>query len=193
MSGAAIVIDVKGLPALAKMGDRLEKFAQVAAGGVLDVVGAVVESQQRRRLSDEKTAPDGSAWAPLSSSYAEKKKSRSSGGLLEDQGLLIDSITQEARGAGSILVGSARGYAATHQFGDDRTIDVPAHTRLIRQAFGKPLRFGVHSSVKGHKLKRNIPARPFIGISGSNETEIVGALNDHFTEVAGRFLSGEVR
>jgi phage virion morphogenesis protein len=191
MAGAALVFDVRGLPAVAKIGDRLEKYAREAAGDVLDVVGAVVESQTRRRLSEEKTSPDGTPWAPLSEDYEDWKKERSSGGILEFEGFLIASITQENNGK-RVRVGSNLAYAATHQFGDSRTVNVRAHTRLIKEAFGKPLKFGVYQSVGPRKLKRNIPARPYLGI-GSGDEGISAALNDYFEALAQKHLNGEIR
>lgn len=192
MSGAALVFDIRGLPAVARMGDRLEAFAKEAAGEVLDVVGAVVESQTRRRLADEKKSPEGIPWAPLSPGYEARKKAKSSGGLLEMEGLLINSIAMEVNGR-RVRVGSAREYAATHQFGDDREITVPAHTRVVKKVFGKTLAQPLTVNVSAHKLKRNIPARPFLGIGPGDEAEISEALNDYFQALAAKHLNGEVR
>jgi phage gpG-like protein len=43
-------------------------------------------------------------------------------------------------------------------------IDVPAHTKLINQAFGKKLKYPVYANVKAHTKKVNVKARPFLGI-----------------------------
>ncbi|MFB1078141.1 phage virion morphogenesis protein, partial [Photobacterium damselae] len=37
---------------------------------LLDALGAVVESQTRRRIADEKESPDGQAWPDWSQAYA---------------------------------------------------------------------------------------------------------------------------
>lgn len=51
---------------------RLASFPEaVRAGlpGLLDAVGAEVESQTKRRIADEKTAPDGTPWKSWSDAY----------------------------------------------------------------------------------------------------------------------------
>lgn len=81
---------------------------------LLDTVGAVTESQTRERLSNEKSAPDGTPWQAWSPEYARTRHSGQS--LLENEGHLVDSITHEVSGDLSIT-GSNLIYAAIQNEG----------------------------------------------------------------------------
>ena len=110
---------------------RLERrLAQITNGtllrGALSDIADYGESSTRRRLSDEKRAPDGSAWPAWSDDYAKTREPQHS--LLENRGDLIDSITSDSD-ADSALWGSNLIYAATHQLGDDNR-NIPARAYL---------------------------------------------------------------
>lgn len=119
MSGATLHIDIAGLAPLQRFADRL---AGISATDLVQGVVSLVESQTRRRISTEKTDPTGDAWLSLTDDYAQRKAKKSSGGLLEFHGGLLDSIGSDVVGdSGS--VGTNIIYGATHQFGDaDRGI-----------------------------------------------------------------------
>ncbi|MBU2713731.1 phage virion morphogenesis protein [Zooshikella sp. WH53] len=57
---------------------------------LLDTLGATVESQTRRRIEEEQTAPDGSPWPTWSSGYAATRHGNQS--LLQNEGHLVDSL-----------------------------------------------------------------------------------------------------
>ncbi|HXG47690.1 MAG TPA: phage virion morphogenesis protein, partial [Methylomirabilota bacterium] len=65
--------------------------------------------------TEEKTAPDGTAWPAWSPRYANTRHSGHS--LLRAEGGLLDSI-QFLVSDDAVEVGSNLVYAATHQFGD---------------------------------------------------------------------------
>lgn len=121
-----------------------------------DVVGALVEDQVKRRISDEKTSPDGDAWEPWSAGYAAhlQEQGKTAGLLLVLSGDLRDSIQHFTRGD-DVHVGTPLVYGAIHQFGGD-----------VGQ---------------GHQA---IPARPYLGLSDENAREIkelvIGQLEDLF-------------
>nr|WP_276602563.1 phage virion morphogenesis protein [Nannocystis pusilla] len=83
---------------------------------LFEAVGSELESQTRRRLSDEKEAPDGSEWHEWSTAYAASRPPK--GGLLELDGDLIDSIEYSAA-TEEVVVGSGIVYARRHQLGDE--------------------------------------------------------------------------
>jgi phage gpG-like protein len=60
-----------------------------------------------------------------------------------------------------IQVGTNVEYAATHEFGFRGIVNVPAHDRVVRKAFGRPIT-AVVAHVMGHPRKVNIRARPFL-------------------------------
>lgn len=125
MTGTAIEIRLDGLQALQQ---RLELLARMNLMPLRHNIGALVESQTRRRLAEEKQAPDGKAWAPWGPNWAGTRHKGHR--LLENEGNLIDSIHFVVAGE-DILVGSNLVYAAIHQFGGDEVgIPIPARPYL---------------------------------------------------------------
>ena len=115
MAGVTLTQDTKGLEDLA---ERLNQLASADYDNLLEQIGSTVESQTRRRLSEEKEAPDGSPWEPLSNDWAARKSQRSSGGMLEYQGHLLDSIAYQVTGD-EVEIGTGLIYGAIHQLGGE--------------------------------------------------------------------------
>jgi phage virion morphogenesis protein len=143
MAGTALVYDFSSL---SRLEDRLQRLAGTDRRQLLGELGAVLESQTKRRITDEKEGPDGASWADWSEGYAAKRHSGQS--LLESEGHLEGEITHNVTSDSEVEVGTNLVYAATHQFGSDDG--------------------------------RNIPARPYLGLSADNEAELL--------DVADRFL-----
>lgn len=109
----AIRIDTSDLDRLNR---RLADFSRLDTRRLMNAVGAEVESQTRRRISDQKTAPDGTPWAPWSPDYAATRAAGAS--RLQDEGDLLDSIHPFIYLDGqAVEVGSNLVYAAIHQWG----------------------------------------------------------------------------
>lgn len=115
--------------------------------------------QSNRRRFDTATAPDGTPWAPLSPVTLARKK-RNKDKILVQDGYLRDQLNYQLEGPHTLLVGSSRIYASTHQFGADR-----GQFGLTRR--GAPVPPG------------DIPARPFLGLSTEDEREILEIVNDY--------------
>lgn len=111
MSGSEMTINLADLLPVKRMLDRLSRMN---TRRLLDQIGGELEAQTRERLSETKTAPGGTPWAPWSPAYAAKAKPGAK--LLEREGTLLDSIAFEV-GNDAVTVGSNMVYAATHQFG----------------------------------------------------------------------------
>jgi phage virion morphogenesis protein len=118
---------------------RIHRLARLNKQELLDIIGARVESQTRRRISDEKENPEGESWPAWSEKYARRRQSGKT--LLMSDDNLLGSITHLSVDRDSIEVGSNMIYAAPHQFGDeDRNIPARAflgisnddETKLIR-------------------------------------------------------------
>ena len=123
MSGAVIQVDIEGLDVVEQ---RLLALGRDDWSGLLDAVGGVVESQVRRRISDLKRAPDGSAWPAWSDDYAKTRHSGHS--LLENEGDLLDSVQYVVQGD-ELRVGAAVDYAAAQQYGREE-VNLPAREFL---------------------------------------------------------------
>lgn len=113
MSGG-LTYNFSGLQGLLK---RIDRLSRVRRDGLLDVVGATVETQTRRRITDLKAAPGGEAWPAWSDEYAKRRPGGRS--LLMGEDNLLDSVTFLVVGQTGVEVGSNLIYAATHQFGDE--------------------------------------------------------------------------
>lgn len=84
---------------------------------------------------------------------------------LIDTGRLINSIRYEFFREGTlsgIRVGSFNvPYAAVHEFGYRGTVQVPAHTRRMTQAFGRPID-PRSVEVSAHSMQMNLRPRPYM-------------------------------
>ena len=106
MAGTRIEVDLRGL---VRVQGRIDKLARLDRAALLDGIGAEVESQTRRRLEEEKTAPDGEPWELWSDRYQRTRHGGHS--LLVGEGDLLDSIQYQVAGD-EVEVGSNLVYAA---------------------------------------------------------------------------------
>jgi len=177
----SIAVQVHGLEALAHHQRMLEVLGSPThKRELLETIGAVAESQTRRRISDEKTAPDGTPWQAWSAGYAKTRHGNQS--LLQGDGGLLDSIEYQVNGS-HVHIGSSLAYAAAQQNGFTGSVNVPAHTRRITQAFGNVLAFPVYQSVSAFTRAMDIPQREFLGLSGKNKTELLDVVGDFWQGV----------
>lgn len=111
---AGLIYDFSDLQTLQA---RINRLARLNKPELLDIIGAKVESQTRRRIQDKKESPDGKSWQKWSDKYAKRRPSGKT--LLMNEDSLLDTITYVTVDQDSIEVGSNMIYAATHQFGDE--------------------------------------------------------------------------
>lgn len=116
------------------------------------------ENQTRRRIAEEKTAPDGSPWKPNNEGTSI---------LMQSGQHLLSSLASRAN-ADEAEWGATWPYAHVHQ--DGMTIVPKEAEALVFQIGGKTV----------HAKKVTIPARPFVGLSTENEREIIELVSDHF-------------
>jgi len=134
-------------------------------------LGFMLEQSTRERFEDEQS-PEGERWKPLSDSTLISRAARrgrtktkrggmtaraqrivGNAAILKDSGRLMRSITSRARPEG-VAVGTNLVYGAIHQKG------------------GKA----------GRGKRVQIPARPYLGISKSDEQDIMDLLNEFIEE-----------
>ncbi len=125
MAGAVLTVQTPGLDQAITKASNLRSFEMAT---LIDVSGAVIESSVKRRLNDEKTAPDGTPWPEWSEEYAATRGSEHS--LLVDSNALLESVQSFSSGTEAI-VGSNLVYAARRQFGGEELgYDDPARPFL---------------------------------------------------------------
>lgn len=172
MAGAALRFDLQGLVQTKEQLDRLMRFDRRELLQGLAVLG---ESQTKRRITDEKEAPDGSPWAAWSDSYAAQRPAGKS--LLEDSGNLLDSITGVGD-ADAATWGSNLEYARIHQEGGKTS----PHT--IRPSDARALNIpGVGFRRSAKHPGSVIPARPYLGLSDANRNEIEAEVRAFFEDL----------
>ena len=146
MAGVSIQVSVEGLDLGISV---LEKLADAPKHELLDGLGRLVQEQTRRRISSEKTSPDGAAWPA----------NRQGTSILVQSGALMGSIDYAVGGDG-VQIGTGLVYAGIHQHGGTIT---PKSARALVFMAGNALVFT--QSV-------TIPQRQFLGVSPDNEEEL---------------------
>ncbi|MBX3506840.1 MAG: phage virion morphogenesis protein [Parvibaculum sp.] len=148
-----IIVDASGLDVAV---EAIGRYADLDENELLSIIGDIGESQTRRRIESEKTAPDGSAWPPNQAGTSI---------LLQTGSNLRDSVAYNV-GAGEVQWGASWEHAHIHQFG--ATIKPKSADRLVFMVGGK----------KRFAKQVTIPARPFVGLSADNAQEITDIVTD---------------
>ncbi|MFT4162855.1 phage virion morphogenesis protein [Shinella sp.] len=138
---------------------KIDGIANAPTGELMEGIGRLVQGQTRRRITDEKTAPDGSAW----------KANRAGTSILYASGALADSIDYVAS-TGSVIVGSGLVYARIHQEGG---VIKPKNGSALKfwWVSGGFVNFAIVASV-------TMPRRQHLGLSADNQNEIVETTED---------------
>lgn len=137
---------------------RLRPLRDFDAAPLMEEIAALGESQTRRRITDEKTAPDGTPWV----------ENQAGTPILTQTGQhLLASVAFTSSGEEATW-GAAWEHAHVHQEGAVITAKNADHLKFF---------------VGGRWVSKKsvtIPARPFIGISEDNRAEISDLITDHF-------------
>ncbi len=155
MSGISLTVDASDLERITK---RLEPLFDFDGTELMTAIAALGDSQTRRRIVEEKTAPDGTPWKP---NNAGKPILVATGQHLLSSLIWTASATDAEWGA-------TWEYAHVHQ--DGMTIVPKNAEKLVFQMGGRTV----------FAKEVTIPARPFVGLSDDNEQEIVELVTDHF-------------
>jgi phage gpG-like protein len=150
------------------------KLSYMATHSLLDTLGETIEGQLKRRLSSQEGPPEGGDWVEYSDSYAtwKAKKGKADAGFLQLEGHLVDSFHHVVTGD-TLEVGSNVAYAARQHYGGKS---------MAPDWMGHRGRSGARS---GGVHEVNVPARPYMGLSDANETEIEEAIEDWLREEMG--------
>lgn len=145
---------------------RLEQMSGIDKAGVMNAIAEGLRTSTVERFASEES-PEGTRWEP------SIRVARQGGKTLTRSVGLKNSIKAQADGTGA-AIGTNLVYAATHQFGDERT---------IRAKESKYLRFQIGDRwVSVPSVRVSIPARPFLGISEEDEEEIKAILDEALGE-----------
>lgn len=125
---------------------------------------------------DTQTGPDGNKWQDVKPRTRKRKKHSK---ILTEQGHLRGDIHYDPDHREGLLLGVGLAYGAIHQIGGEiKQENVTLHLK----GTGRNTRFAKKG--KGDRTKQvnrtiTMPARPYLGISRADETEIVEIAGDH--------------
>lgn len=173
MSGASLHVDVT----TNTVSDVLRRLAAATSDlrPAMEDIGAEVVDLSLECFKQQRD-PYGQAWQPLSvaSLFKGAPSATKRGGFragfvrrLQGRQILIDtarlrnSLTYQADSS-SVVAGTNVEYAAAHNFGAGKTVQVKAHTRTVGQVFGRMLKTPVRATVSAHSRRMSLPARAFL-------------------------------
>lgn len=156
--------------------DRIE-----ARRPFFEAVGLLLTDSARENFRKER-GPDGMPWTPLAASTikARKRRGKSAISILRDRGALVGSINFAATDV-SVSVGATPIYSAIHQLGG--VIEKPERRGKIyrkqlkngsvgrRFVKRKAANLETEVTIPAHQV--TIPARPYLGISATDEKAIL--------------------
>lgn len=132
------------------MFDRMQQEARSALP-LFTEIGSALEGSTRERIQTTKRGPDGTPWVALSPAWVARKQEKGyAAGILTMRGDLLNSITFEAGAAFVDIIAGPSEYALIHQEG----------------------------GMAGRGRKVQIPARPYMGLSDEDQTEIREATDE---------------
>jgi len=169
-------IRIKSTVSDAQARAMLARLGEPGTQDLMPRLGEYLQASTQKRFKTQ-TAPDGTAWQPLQSRYARRKK-YAKDKILTLRGYLRSGIHYQVTGDAEVEVGSNTKYAAIHQLGGE--IDMPERQASVRyrSVAGRTL-FASKKHKKAtektvtvpvHFVK--IPARPFLGISTADDSEV---------------------
>ncbi|MHB9021310.1 MAG: phage virion morphogenesis protein [Halothiobacillus sp.] len=134
---------------------RLEKQTSNLKPAFQDIGEYLIVSTKQRFI--DSVGPDGTSWAENSPATLARKKGTKP--LIDETKRLSTEFSYQAS-ADQLLFGTSLEYGAVQQFG------------AVKGAFGE--------TTTGHPIPwGDIPARPFIGISDTDETEILDIITSY--------------
>lgn len=142
-----------------KLGELQGRAADITPA--LRDMGEALLNSTRERFN-EMRGPEGHPWKPLSEAYRERK-AKNADKILTLHGYLRGTLNYRIEDAGTTLaVGSPLVYAGTMQFGAKKG-------QFGSMSGGRSIPWG------------NIPARPFLGISSDDKSEMLDILKKHLS------------
>ena len=154
----AIVVDTTGLE---KAIGKLRPLAAFDGSELMTAIASLGDDQTRRRITEEKTSPDGEPWQPNLAGTP----------ILVATGQHLLYSCAWTASASEAEWGATWEHAHVHQNG--ATI-VPKNADRLAFSFGG-------KSVFAKKV--TIPARPFVGLSAENERDMRDLVTDHLGEL----------
>jgi len=182
MAGAILDVTLD----VSSVGQALEKLAERLGDmrtPLLDIGEYLHQSTDSRARNQ--VGPDGSPWAPLSPRTLARKKGNKT---LRESGALLDTLRHQVAGD-ELQFGTDRPYGAIHQFGGkvehaarSQQVYFKEKGGVVGNRFVKKRQSNFSQWVSHGARTVEMPARPYLGLSAEDETELL--------EIVGAYLKG---
>lgn len=183
MAGAMLDVQVDDSQVGAVLAKLIERLGDIRTP-LNDIAEYLHQATDERFL--RQVSPDGAPWAPLAPSTLARKKGPRT---LRESGLLQDSMRHQVSGE-ELEFGTDRPYGAIHQFGG--TIEQAARSQQVYFKQGKDGNVG-NRFVSKRKANfaqwvtrgaqsAEMPARPYLGLSTVDESEILAIVSDYLVD-----------
>lgn len=150
MSGANYSVSINDAAIKTRLNELLANATDLAP--VFASIGEMLLISHDERFSKQ-VSPDGSAWAPLSEEYKQRKK-KNADTILTLNSILRGSLAYHASST-DLLFGTPMEYGAIHQFGGTPTM---------------------------RPQNAAIPQREWLGVSSEDKSEIIMMLHDYLVQ-----------
>lgn len=181
MSGVAITIEADGESAVMQALARLSDFDQNKAA-LFDSIGQSVVGNIRSRW--ERGEGLEGKWR-LSGRVLRK-----GGTTLRKNSHLLDSMTSNVLPNG-VEIGTDKAYGAIHHFGGEIKYEArmrrtyfrqDLRTGLVGNKFVRKARSNFMQETQGKAYKVNMPRRPFLGLTETDEQEVMELIVEHLID-----------
>lgn len=179
MSGAMLDVTVD----VSSVGHALEQLLERLGSmrtPLLDIGEYLLQSTDDR--ARKQISPDGTPWAPLSPRTLAKKKGHKT---LRESGALLDTLRHQVSND-ELQFGTDRPYGAIHQFGGK--IEHAARSQqvyfkekggVVGNRFMKKKHSNFAQWVSHGARSVEMPARPYLGLSGEDRTELLEIVSSY--------------
>lgn len=120
---------------------------------LMQAIGVVLEGSTRQRFADKKS-PTGVTWASLAPATIKRKKNKS---VSKDGVTVIGTLVERG----------------------DLFKSITSHANKDSVSVGTDRKYGIWHQIGIASETKDMPARPFLGISGADKDEVYNIINDY--------------
>lgn len=183
MAGSMLEVSIDATSVGKTLDDLVERLGDLTTP-LNDIAEYLHQSTDNRFR--QQVAPDGTPWAPLAPSTLARKKG---GRILREKGTLQDTLRHNVSN-NELDFGTDRPYGAIHQFGGKIEQAARSQQVYFRQAkdgsvgsrFVKKNKSNFSQWATRGASSTQMHARPYLGLSSEDETEILAIVGDYLTE-----------
>lgn len=182
MAGAMLNVEVDDSRSGAALARLVELLGDIRTP-LMDIAEYLHQSTDDRFI--KQVSPEGAPWAPLAASTLARKKSNK---ILRQDGFLQGTLRHRVSGD-ELEFGTDRPYGAIHQFGGkieqaarSQQVYFKQKSGEVGNRFVKKRQSNFSQWVTRGATSTEMPARPYLGLSSEDDTEILAIVSDYLSE-----------